>query len=324
MTTKQETLVSNGKLDAIMTALAAMSLDHDQILKQNEELNLRLHDLETQMYNAIGQVHAAEVSLPASLQQQAPTTSSNDIKESQVSLPEKFDGTRSKFRGFVNQVRLITILQPQQYATDATRVGLVGILLTGQALSWFVPLFEKNAAILSNFEAFLGAFSEAFHEHDKIYSAPTKICSLRQGIQSTSTYASKFWQLACDINWDEPTLISQFYYGLQDGVKDLLPTLPDRSTLDEAINQVVKCDNCLFEHRQDKRIWTIPHQPLEYFASSINTHAVKYMEAEAMQIDATRFKPLTEQEKKQRHEENLCLYCSQLGHPANNCQLKCQ
>ena len=47
MTTKQETLVSNGKVDAIMTALVAMSLDRDQILKQNEELNLRLRNLET-------------------------------------------------------------------------------------------------------------------------------------------------------------------------------------------------------------------------------------------------------------------------------------
>ena len=61
MMTEQETLVSNGKLDATMIALAAMSLDRDQILKQNEELNLTLRDLETQMHNAIGQVHAAEV-----------------------------------------------------------------------------------------------------------------------------------------------------------------------------------------------------------------------------------------------------------------------
>ena len=80
MTTEQETLVSNGKLDAIMIALASMSLDRDQILKQNEELNLRLCDLETQMHNAIGQVHATKISPPASLRQQAPTTSSNEAK----------------------------------------------------------------------------------------------------------------------------------------------------------------------------------------------------------------------------------------------------
>jgi hypothetical protein len=29
------------------------------------------------------------------------------IREPRVSLPEKFDGIRSKFRGFVNQTRLI-------------------------------------------------------------------------------------------------------------------------------------------------------------------------------------------------------------------------
>ena len=68
MTIEQRTLVSNGKLDAIITTLGAMSLDRDQILKQNKELNLKLYDLETQMHNAIGQVHAAKVSPPASLQ----------------------------------------------------------------------------------------------------------------------------------------------------------------------------------------------------------------------------------------------------------------
>ena len=61
MMIEQETLVSNGKLEAIIKALPAMSLDLDQILKQNEELNLRLHDLMTEMHNAIGQVHAVKV-----------------------------------------------------------------------------------------------------------------------------------------------------------------------------------------------------------------------------------------------------------------------
>ena len=90
----------------------------------------------------------------------------------------------------------------------------------------------------------------------------------------------------------------------------------DPSTLDEAINQVVKYNNRLFERRQDKRIWATSHQPSKYSASSTNAHAVKYTEAEAMQIDATRFKPLTEQEKKRRHEENLCLYLRSTWSPS--------
>src|SRR4029079_5876314 len=113
-------------------------------------------------------------------------------KEPRVSLPDKFDGTRSKFRGFVKQIRLITILQPERYPTEEARVGLVGTLLIGQALSWCTPLFEKRSPILSHFETFLEAFAEAFGEHDKVRWATTKIRSLRQGTRSASVYASDF------------------------------------------------------------------------------------------------------------------------------------
>lgn len=313
--------MSDDKLDAIMATLSAIALDREQLLKQNEELNLRLRDLEARTQE---QRHAPMASPSTPQHQSTSAVFNGEVKEPQVSLPEKFDGTRSKFRGFINQVRLITILQPQRYPTDVARVGLVGTLLTGQALSWFAPLFEKNATILNNFEAFLEAFAEAFSEHDKTRSATTKIRNIRQGARSASTYASEFRQLACDINWDEPALISQFYYGLQDGVKDLLLTLPDPLTLDEAINQAIKCDNRLFERRQDRRTLSTPLQRPSYSASSANAYVTKPAEVEAMQLDATRFKPLTEQEKKRRREQDLCLYCGRPGHRANNCMVKNQ
>jgi hypothetical protein len=84
-----------------------------------------------------------------------------------------------KFRGFVNQVRLITILQPKRYPTEQSRVGLVGTLLTEQTLSWFAPLFERRVHVLNNFEAFLVVFAEAIEDHDKARSATTKIRVLR-------------------------------------------------------------------------------------------------------------------------------------------------
>ena len=71
-------------------------------------------------------------------------------------------------------------------------MGLVGTLLTEQALSWFAPLFEKRSPILSNFETFLEAFAEAFGKHDKARWATTKIRSLRQGARFASVYASDF------------------------------------------------------------------------------------------------------------------------------------
>jgi hypothetical protein len=129
-------------------------------------------------------------------------------RKPRVSLHKKFDSTRSKFQGFVNQVQLITILQPERYPTEQSRVGIIGTLLTEQALSWFALLFERKALVLNNFEAFLGALAEVFKDHDKAHSATTKIRILWQGSCPASEYASDFKLLTCDINWDEEAFMS--------------------------------------------------------------------------------------------------------------------
>jgi hypothetical protein len=186
-------------------------------------------------------------------------------------------------------------LQPQRYPTEEAHVGFVGTLLIQQALSWFAPLFEKRSSILSNFETFLEAFTEAFGEHDKVQWATTKIRSLRQGARSVSVYASDFRQLASDINWDEEVLVSQFYWGLKDDVKDLMLILPDPQILNEVINQAVKCGNRLFQRRQDQRP---RYQAIRYNAPMTTKSLCSHLEAENMQIDAAYVGTLTPEEKK--------------------------
>lgn len=70
-------------------------------------------------------------------------------------------------------------------------------------------------------------------------------------------YALEFKKLACDISWDETTLINQFQFGLHSDVKDLLLTMLDPTTLSQAIAKASRCDNRLLEHRQKKR-WEPP------------------------------------------------------------------
>jgi hypothetical protein len=311
------------KLDTVLRNLEALSVRTREIESFVSRLN---HSHGTDMSHSTCQEAIPEATTTLSTQAAfKPTTTQDPVnnKEPRISLPDKFDGTRSKFRGFVNQIRLITFLQPQRYPTEESRVGLVGTLLTGQALSWFAPLFEKRSPILSSFEVFLNAFAEAFGEHDKVRWATTKIRSLRQGSRSASVYASEFRQVACDINWDEAALMSQFHWGLQDDVKDLLLSLPDPQNLNEAISQAVKCDNRLFQRRQDQRSWTSSKQ---YIASSHSTTSTtvadSHLGPEDMQVDATRFKRLTTQEKKRRIDEDLCLYCGEAGHKAIDCPKK--
>ena len=98
-----------------------------------------------------------------------PTSSldSSHFLEPKVSLPEKFDGTRSHFRGFINQIRLIIRLQPQQYADGLRQSGLVGNLLSGLAQAWFAPLVETSSPLLEDFPTFLAELEATFGETDR-------------------------------------------------------------------------------------------------------------------------------------------------------------
>jgi hypothetical protein len=195
-------------------------------------------------------------------------------------------------------------------------------LLTGQALSWFALLFERRALVLNNFEAFFAAFAEAFEDHDKARSTTTKIRIIQRRSCPASVYASDFRLLACDINWDEEALINQFHWGLRDDVKDLLLCMPDPQTLNEAISQAVKCNNRLFQRRQDQRSWNAPKYNYLHSVAASTTISNSHSGAKDMQIDVIRYKPLTAQEKKRRLDGGFCLYCDKSSHKADNCPKK--
>jgi hypothetical protein len=107
-----------------------------------------------------------------------------------ISLPEKFDGTRLKFRGFVSQVRLIMQLHPRRYFDDTTRVGFVGTLLTGTIAAWFAPILETSSPLLQDFNAFMAEFEAVFGDSDKARTSANKLCRLQQGTRSAIVYAS--------------------------------------------------------------------------------------------------------------------------------------
>ena len=107
--------------------------------------------------------------------QQKTTEGHRGFKEPKISVPTKFDGTRSQFRGFLNQVRLIIQMHRTNYPTDASRVGLVGSLLSGSAISWFAPLLEKTSPLLSNFKEFIKDFQACFGDTDSVRTTINKL-----------------------------------------------------------------------------------------------------------------------------------------------------
>ncbi|KAH9264030.1 hypothetical protein BASA83_012501 [Batrachochytrium salamandrivorans] len=64
-------------------------------------------------------------------------------REPKAALPDKFDGSRRHFRGFMNQLELVFQLQDQRYDTDRKKIATLGTLLTDKALAWYNPYIEQ-------------------------------------------------------------------------------------------------------------------------------------------------------------------------------------
>ena len=185
----QHTLVA--EMENIKSKFASLELENQQKVamekqQQEEAFTRRVQQLESTIV----------------ILQQQRVEGQGSIKEPKINLRAKFDGSRAHFQGFLNQVRLVIQMHPTRYPTDASRVGLVGSLLSGIALSWFAPLLETNSPLLHNFE-FVKEFKACFGDTDGARTAINKICTLCQGDQPASTYAANFRLIASDIPWDE-------------------------------------------------------------------------------------------------------------------------
>ncbi len=117
-------------------------------------------------------------------------------------------------------------------------------------------------------------------------------------------------------------MIDQFRYGLHDDVQDLLLTLADPSSFSETITQAIRCDNRLFERREEKKVtsnaqlWNSRPTTFPSIPQTTPVARPASFGPAPMQIDTAKFKSLTEAEKLRRRTNNLCLYCGNPGHIA--------
>jgi hypothetical protein len=174
----------------------------------------------------------------------------------------------------------------------------------------------------------MAKFEAVFGDSDKARTSANKLRCLQQGTCSAIVYASEFKQLACNVNWGKVALIDQFRYGLRDDVQNLLLTFTDPSSFSEAITQAIQCDNRLFERRQEKKVtsnaqlWNNRPTTLPLVPQITPVARPTSFGPAPMQINAAKFKPLTEAEKFRRKTNNLCLYCGNPGHIARQCPQK--
>ncbi|CAG8591052.1 9090_t:CDS:2 [Cetraspora pellucida] len=122
---------------------------------------------------------------------------------------------------------------------------------------------QKQSPLLETFEDLVREFKAMFDNLEKSRTAANRIQKLVQRTRPASSYTSEFRQIAGNLNWGEAALIDQFRSGLRSDVKDLLLSVKDPTSLN--------------------------NMPITKLAP---------FEADPMQIDTIRIKPLSAAEKR--------------------------
>ena len=300
-----------------------------------QHINQMFEMMRTQIATLTDELHQAR--------SQEPSPASPLNKEPKVALPEKFNGNRKQLREFLASVRNIFRLKPSTYDTDDKKIGLVGSLLLGNALTWYRILEEsKNPTPLRNYDEFIKNLSSHFGDPNRKRNAQREIKSLKQNKSSALTYTTKFIELAMDAEFDEEAKLYTYYEGLNEDIKDVLSTMIDFPDDFEKLHlMAIRIDNRLYERAQDKKRTDNrtnsarkphhqePRPPVRIpMANSSTPHPRPPSNKDSrsyapMDIDTTKkFKPLSQEEKNRRKANHLCLYCGQPNHVALYCPEK--
>jgi hypothetical protein len=241
-----------------------------------------------------------------------------------LALPERFDGNRNRFRGFINACDLLFSSRPDYY-DDRNKVITVGSLLSGTALEWFNPLLEKP----KEYEKYLNSYSQfkkLLTDNFGIINAQSvafhRLKQLKQGHGPASSYGAAFRSCASDLNWDQSALIQHFEDGLDPEVKKLVLFSPASASLDDAIALAIRVDQKLFQIRQDSGRNRGSERPS--FPSFIPPAHVAPSSSDGptpMEIDQARREPLSADERQRRLVEGRCLVCGKEGHMKKSCPL---
>ena len=111
-----------------------------------------------------------------------------------IPMPEKFDGTRSKLRAFLIQLRLKVATYPDEQA----KLRLAINCLTGDAMDQVQSYVENDKVNLANLAALITILDTAFGNPNRVAEAESKLSTLQQA-REFALYYTEFQCYAADV-----------------------------------------------------------------------------------------------------------------------------
>lgn len=248
----------------------------------------------------------------------APDPTPSSVPKSQepkFPAAQRYDGKPGTSKGFLTQVSLVFELQPSTFASEKAKIAFIISLLCDRALDWASALWRQQSPICSDLQVFTDTLQQVFDHPVSGHEAARRLLDLRQGHQAVADYAIEFRTLASESKWDSEALVSTFYRGLSEDVKDELASRDWGSSLEEVITLAIRIDNRVRERRRERCTPQVMPMLAPPNVPEM-THLNQQTEEEPMQLGRTRLSP---KERERRRREGHCFYCGRSGHMRASC-----
>ncbi len=113
-----------------------------------------------------------------------------------ISLPDKFDGSAERCRGFLRQCTIYFDNQPEAFRRDSAKCSFMMSLLTGKALEWASAVWDQDDCLRTSFDYFSKQICEVFEYPAGGRAVSLQLLQLRQGNRTAADYAIEFRTLA--------------------------------------------------------------------------------------------------------------------------------
>ncbi len=215
-----------------------------------------------------------------------------------LSLPDKYDGSPERCKGFLMRCYLYIHQQPLTFPTDASQVSFICSLLTGRALDWATAIWEGNRLSFPTYDTFIRQFREVFEHSASGKEVGEELIALRQGNSTAADYTLTFRTLAAQTGWENEPLRLLYRKGLNEELQSELACRDEGRTLEQFMELTIRIDNLMRSRRVHRSALPI-----------LTDQGIP--EPEPMQVGVTR---LSAEERERRIRQHLCLYCGESGH----------
>ncbi|KAK3518026.1 hypothetical protein QTP70_033021 [Hemibagrus guttatus] len=182
-----------------------------------------------------------------------------------LAMPEKFDGSADRCRGFLRQCEVFFSHQPGMYHEEGTKCSFLLSLLSCRALEWVSAVWDADPQVRSSFSYFVGMIREIFEHPAGGKDISVQLMELRQGSEAAADYAIRFRTRASQSGWNDAALWAMFHAALNPEQTELACHM-EATSLSQFMATAIWLDNLRCQHRARTSVSAAarPHMHMDY------------------------------------------------------------